>query len=79
MNTGITPGAPVVLTPASKVMDEPTTFWFDDKPYEPKNFTRNSSADHSSGALAHSINVAAVKSPSRSATRQWSTWLRTPA
>src|SRR2546426_992195 len=25
MNTGITPGAPMVLTPASKVMDEPTT------------------------------------------------------
>ena len=33
-------GAPVVLTPASIVMDEPTTFWFDDKPYEPNNFTQ---------------------------------------
>jgi len=62
MNTGITPGAPVVLTPASKVMDEPTTFWFDDKPYEPKNFTRKFLGEITlREALAHSINVAAVK------------------
>src|SRR6185503_3963886 len=38
MNTAITPGAPFVLTPASRVTDEPTTFFFDDKEYEPGNF-----------------------------------------
>src|SRR5215831_5312549 len=62
MNTGITPGAPVVLTPASKVVDEPTTFWFDDKPYEPKNFTRKFLGEITlREALAHSINIPAVK------------------
>ncbi len=62
MNTGITPGASVVLTPASKVIDEPTTFWFDDKPYEPRNFTRKFLGEITfREALAHSINVAAVK------------------
>src|SRR5438045_9723926 len=35
MNTGVTPGAPVVLTPASKVTDEPTTFWCDHKAHDP--------------------------------------------
>jgi penicillin-binding protein 1B len=62
MNTGITAGAPVVFTPASKVMDEPTTFWFDDKPYEPGNFTKKYLGEITfREALAHSINVATVK------------------
>src|SRR5438477_4227523 len=62
MNTGVTPGAPVVLTPASKVMDEPTTFWFDDKPYEPGNFTKKYLGEITlREALAHSINVPTVK------------------
>ena len=62
MNTGITPGAPVVLTPASMVIDEPTTFWFDDKPYEPNNFTQKFLGEITlREALAHSINVPAVK------------------
>jgi penicillin-binding protein 1B len=62
MNTGITPGAPVVLTPASKVIDEPTTFWFDDKPYEPNNFTKKFLGEITlREALAHSINIPAVK------------------
>ena len=44
-------------------MDEPTTFWFDGKPYSPKNFedeftNRNVSLRY---ALAHSLNVATVK------------------
>jgi len=26
------------LTPATVVVDEPTTFWFEDQPYEPKNY-----------------------------------------
>jgi penicillin-binding protein 1B len=52
-----------VLTPASTVVDEPTTFWFDDKPYEPANHGNH----YQFGpvtlryALAHSLNVPAVK------------------
>ena len=62
MNTGVTAGAPVILTPASRVMDEPTTFWFDDKPYEPNNFTKKYLGEITlREALAHSINVPAVK------------------
>jgi penicillin-binding protein 1B len=62
MNTGIMAGAPVVLTPVSKVMDEPTTFWFDDKPYEPGNFTKKYLGEITlREALAHSINIPAVK------------------
>ncbi len=34
LNTGLTGGG-TVLTTASQVNDEPTTFWFDEKPYEP--------------------------------------------
>ncbi|HEX5431774.1 MAG TPA: PBP1A family penicillin-binding protein, partial [Bryobacteraceae bacterium] len=52
-----------VLTPASTVVDEPTTFYFDgDKVYQPADFE-----DKYSGtvtlreALAHSMNVPAVK------------------
>ena len=57
-------GGHPVLTPASTVVDEPTTFWFDDTqpPYEPSNHE-----DKSFGvvtlryALAHSLNIPAVK------------------
>ena len=31
-------GAPRVITPSTMVDDEPTTFWFDGKPYAPANF-----------------------------------------
>jgi penicillin-binding protein 1B len=50
------------LTPATVVVDEPTTFWFEDQAYEPGNYE-----DAYDGpitlrrALAHSRNVAAVK------------------
>ena len=50
------------LTPATIVDDEPTTFWFEDKTYEPKNYE-----DQYDGpitlrrALAHSRNCATVK------------------
>src|SRR5207249_3081961 len=45
-----------------KVMDEPTTFWFDDKPYEPGNFTKKYLGEITlREALAHSINVPTVK------------------
>jgi penicillin-binding protein 1B len=51
-----------VITPATTVVDEPTTFYFDDIVYEPADFD-----DKYSGtvtlreALAHSMNVPAVK------------------
>lgn len=54
-------GGPVI-TPATTVVDEPTTFMFDDKPYEPADF-----GDKYAGtvtlrqALAHSMNIPAVK------------------
>ena len=31
-------GGPRPITPTTTVMDEPTTFWFDEKPYEPGNY-----------------------------------------
>jgi penicillin-binding protein 1B len=55
-------GGGQTLTPASLVTDEPTTFYFDDKIYEPANHK-----DEYFGAvtlryaLAHSLNVPAVK------------------
>ena len=62
MNTGVTAGAPVIMTPATRVMDEPTTFWFDDKPYEPNNFTKKYLGEITlREALAHSINIPTVK------------------
>jgi penicillin-binding protein 1B len=50
------------ITSLTTLVDEPTTFWFDDKPYEPSNFR-----DKFSGvvtvrqALAHSMNIPTVK------------------
>ena len=44
------------------VTDEPTTFWFDGKPYEPSNFEQKFTAtSRCATALAHSLNVATVK------------------
>ncbi len=37
LNTAVD-GGPRIVTPATMVNDEPTTFWFDNKPYEPANF-----------------------------------------
>ena len=55
-------GGPQVFTPTSTVVDEPTTFWFDDKPYEPSNFgEKNYGTVTLRDALAHSINIATVK------------------
>jgi penicillin-binding protein 1B len=65
MNTALDPEARTLLTPASTVVDEPTTFWFDETqpPYEPKNH-----GDHYEygpvtlrDALKRSLNVPAVK------------------
>ena len=61
MNTGIA-GGDQVLTPASTVDDEPTTFWFGGKAYEPANYRNEIFGTLTlRQALAKSDNVAAVK------------------
>jgi penicillin-binding protein 1B len=61
LNTALAGGG-TVLTPASMIQDEPTTFWFDGKPYEPSNFEHKFyGAVSLRDALAHSLNVATVK------------------
>jgi penicillin-binding protein 1B len=61
LNTGLTGGG-TVLTTASQVNDEPTTFWFDEKPYEPANFKKEyHGVITMREAIAHSANVAAVR------------------
>ncbi len=55
-------GGPHILTASTQVMDEPTTFWFDGKPYEPSNFKQEFHGMVTlREALAHSMNVATVK------------------
>jgi penicillin-binding protein 1B len=50
------------LTPATIVDDEPTTFWFDDQAYEPRNYEDTYDGPITlRRALAHSRNTAAVK------------------
>jgi penicillin-binding protein 1B len=50
------------LTPATVVVDEPTTFWFEDQPYEPKNYEDSyDGAITLRHALARSKNSATVK------------------
>ena len=52
----------VVITPATTVEDEPTTFMFDDKPYEPADFGNQYAGTVTlRRALAHSLNIPAVK------------------
>jgi penicillin-binding protein 1B len=51
-----------VLTPASLVDDVPTTFWYDDKPYEPANhLNKISGLITLRYALRRSINIATVR------------------
>jgi len=51
-----------VITPATMILDEPTTFYFDGKPYQPSNFEHKFYGNVSlRDALAHSLNVATVK------------------
>lgn len=61
MNTAIN-GGQHTITPATTVVDEPTTFWFDGKPYEPSNFEHQfygvTTLRH---ALARSMNIATIK------------------
>jgi penicillin-binding protein 1B len=61
LNTAVQ-GGPHILTTSTEVMDEPTTFWFDGKPYEPSNFKHEFHGMVTlREALAHSMNVATVK------------------
>jgi penicillin-binding protein 1B len=61
LNTGLANGGQVI-TPATMIVDEPTTFYFDGKPYEPSNFEHKFYGNVSlRDALAHSLNVATVK------------------
>ena len=51
-----------VLTPISTVDDVPTTFWWDDKPYEPSNFSNKIYGVVTlRTALVKSMNIATVK------------------
>src|SRR6185437_6819470 len=50
------------ITPATTVVDEPTTFMYNDKPYEPADFGNEYAGTVTlRRALAHSLNVPAVK------------------
>jgi len=61
LNTALSGGSQVI-TPASIIDDEQTTFWFDGKPYEPSNFEHKFYGNVTlRDALAHSLNVATVK------------------
>jgi penicillin-binding protein 1B len=61
MDTGVEGGSHI-LTPSTMVLDQPTTFWFDGKPYAPTNFEDKFYGNVTlRDALAHSLNVATVK------------------
>jgi penicillin-binding protein 1B len=62
METGLNNNGGPILTPASLVVDEPTTFYFDKISYTPSNFGKEFMGTVTlRQALAHSLNVAAVK------------------
>jgi penicillin-binding protein 1B len=62
MESALDPNARTILTPATTVVDEPTTFWFDEKPYEPADFeSKYGGTVTLREALAHSMNIPAVK------------------
>jgi penicillin-binding protein 1B len=61
LNTGVE-GGPQVLTASTTVMDEPTTFYYDNQEYSPKNFDKKFIGPVTLRyALAHSLNVPTVK------------------
>jgi len=61
LNTAID-GASQVITPVSTLDDEPTTFWYDGKPYQPNNFKGEFLGTVTlREALAHSLNAATVE------------------
>ncbi len=55
-------GTSPLLTPASTVVDEPTTFFFDGKEYSPNNYDQDYYGTVTlRDAITHSLNVATVK------------------
>jgi len=55
-------GGAAPLTPIARVMDEPTTFWYDNKPYEPNNHKNEFHGLVTlRQALAKSMNIPTVK------------------
>jgi penicillin-binding protein 1B len=61
LNTAVA-GGTTTLTPASIVIDEPTTFVFDGQDYEPQNFEHNFMGPVTlRTAMAKSLNVATIK------------------
>jgi len=61
LNTAVD-GGPKLVTIMTTVVDEPTTFWFDNKPYEPNNYKNEFHGQVTlRQALSHSMNVPAVK------------------
>ena len=55
-------GGPQVFTASTTVVDEPTTFYFDNQEYTPSNFEKKFYGTVTlRDALAHSLNVATVK------------------
>jgi penicillin-binding protein 1B len=61
MNTALE-DSPQPITPLTQLVDEPTTFWFDGKPYEPNNFEGAFfGLVNVRQALSKSLNVPAVK------------------
>lgn len=61
LNTALS-GSGQVFTPATMIDDEPTTFYYDGKPYEPSNFEHKFYGNIGlQDAIAHSLNVATVK------------------
>ena len=55
-------GDNLILTPQTRIMDEPTTFWYDDKPYEPRGYKGKYYGEVTlRRALSKSLNVPTVK------------------
>jgi penicillin-binding protein 1B len=61
-NSALTGGDPVI-TPATLIADEPTTFWFNDKPYEPDDHNKKFQGTEVPAwfALTQSLNIPTVK------------------
>jgi penicillin-binding protein 1B len=61
LNTAVAGGSAVV-TPATTIDDEPTTFYYDNRPYEPSNFEHKFYGNVTvRQALAKSLNIPTVK------------------
>jgi penicillin-binding protein 1B len=61
INTAVS-GGPRTFTAATTVVDEPTTFWYDGKPYEPNNFEHKFYGTVTlRRALAKSMNISTIK------------------